>query len=90
MNTLNSSSQPRLAVGCRMGEGKDGALLVPEGILRLKGTALDILRLCDGRHTYAEILSEMQGRYQSTDPGQMEREIESFLNRLHQRRVVDF
>jgi pyrroloquinoline quinone biosynthesis protein D len=87
---LNSSSQPRLAVGCRIREGEDGPLLVPEGVLRLKGTAIDVLRLCDGQRTYAEILLEMQGRYQSADAQQMEREIESFLNRLQQRRVIDF
>jgi len=92
LTTLNRSSQPRLAVGCRVREGEDGvgALLLPEGVLRLKGTAIDILRLCDGRRTYAEILAEMQGRYQSADPKQMEQEIESFLNRLQQRRVIDF
>ena len=92
LNTLNRSSQPRLAVGCRVREGEDGAgaLLVPEGVLRLKGTAIDILRLCDGRRTYAEILLEMQGRYPSADSKQMEQEIESFLSRLQQRRVIDF
>ena len=90
LNPLNSSSQPRLAVGCRIREGEDGTLLVPEGVLRLKGTAIDVLRLCDGQRTYAEILLEMQGRYQSADAQQMEREIESFLNRLQQRRVIDF
>ena len=92
LNTLNSSSQPRLAVGCRVREGEDGAgaLLVPEGVLRLKGTAIDILRLCDGRRTFAEILVEMESRYQSADPKQMEQEIESFLSRLQQRRVIDF
>ena len=90
LNPLTSSSQPRLAVGCRIREGEDSALLVPEGVLRLKGTAIDVLRLCDGQRTYAEILLEMQGRYQSADPKQMEREIESFLNRLQQRRAIDF
>ena len=92
LNTLNSSSQPRLAVGCRIREAESGpaTLLVPEGVLRLKGTAMDILQLCDGQRTFAEILLEMQSRYQSADPGRMEQEITSFLNRLQQRRVVDF
>lgn len=92
MTTLNSSSQPRLAVGCRIREVESGpaTLLVPEGVLQLKGTAMDILQLCDGQRTFADILQQMQSRYQSADPRQMEQEIASFLNRLQQRRVVDF
>jgi coenzyme PQQ biosynthesis protein PqqD len=65
-------------------------LLVPEGVLRLKGTAIDILRLCDGQRTLGQILQEMQARYQSADPRQMEQEVETFLSRLQQRRVIDF
>jgi pyrroloquinoline quinone biosynthesis protein D len=92
LNILNSSSQPRLAVGCRIRETEDGSttLLVPEGVLQLKGTAIDILRLCDGQHTFPEILREMQSRYQSADPKQMEQEVASFLSRLQQRRGVNF
>jgi pyrroloquinoline quinone biosynthesis protein D len=92
LKTLNSSSQPRLVVGCRVREAESGlaTLLVPEGVLRLKGTAIDILRLCDGQRTLGEILQEMQARYQSADPKHMEQEIETFLSRLQQRRVIDF
>lgn len=90
--TLNSSSQPRLAVGCRIRKLESGpaTLLAPEGVLQLKGTAMDILQLCDGQRTFADILQEMRSRYRLADPRQMEQEIASFLSRLQQRRVVDF
>ena len=92
LNILNSSSQPRLAVGCRIRETENGpaTLLVPEGVLQLKGTGIDILRLCDGQRTFSEIVQEMRLRYDAVDPRQMEEEIASFLSRLQQRRVVDF
>lgn len=75
-----------------MREVENGAatLLVPEGVLQLKGTAMDIIRLCDGRRTFSEIVQEMRLRYQAADPRQIEEEIASFLSRLQQRRVVDF
>ena len=91
MKTINSSSQPRLAAGCRLREldGEPSTVLLPEGILRLKGTGPEILRRCDGRRTFAEIVAEMQAQYGSADPRQIERDVEGFLNRLQQRRVID-
>jgi coenzyme PQQ biosynthesis protein PqqD len=92
LNTLNSSSQPRLAVGCRVREVENGpaTLVVPEGVLQLKGTAIDIIRLCDGQRTFSEIVQAMRLRYHAVDPRQIEEEIAAFLSRLQQRRVVDF
>ncbi len=92
MKTISSLSQPRLAAGCRLRESEEepGTVLLPEGILRLKGTGAEILRQCDGRRTFAEIVAEMQTQYRSAGPKQIEQEIESFLHRLHERRVIDF
>lgn len=92
MKALSHASHPRLGIGCRMrkAESGDTLLLLPEGILRLKGTAAEIIRLCDGEHTYADILGAMQAQYPSSDPKQIEQEAESFLNRLLERRAVDF
>ncbi len=91
MTTIDSLSQPRLAAGCRLREmeGEPPTLLFPEGILRLKGTGAEILRCCDGRRTFAEIVAEIQAQYRSADPKQIEHDIESFLNRLQLRRVID-
>lgn len=91
MTTIDSLSQPRLAAGCRLRqmEGEPTTLLFPEGILRLKGTGAEILRCCDGQRTFAEIVAEIQAQYRSADPKQIEHDIESFLNRLQQRRLID-
>jgi pyrroloquinoline quinone biosynthesis protein D len=92
MKALGHASHARLGIGCRVrkDEGGDTILLLPEGILRLKGTAAEIIRLCDGEHTFADILRAMQAQYPSSDPKQIEQETESFLNRLLERRAVDF
>lgn len=92
METLCPASQPRLAVGCRLRElGKsEQMLLLPEGVLRLKGTGAEVICLCDGEHTFAEIVQTLKTRYAAADPTHIEHEVESFLRRLQQRRVIDF
>ena len=92
MKALSRSSHPRLGIGCRVRivENGDTLLLLPEGILRLKGTAAEIIRLCDGEHSFADIVEAMQAQYRSSDPQRIEQEAESFLNRLQERRAVDF
>ena len=92
MKALSHASYPRLGIGCRVRKDERGdcILLLPEGILRLKGTAAEIIRLCDGEHTFADILQAMQAQYPSSDAKQIEQETESFLNRLLERRAVDF
>jgi pyrroloquinoline quinone biosynthesis protein D len=92
MQALSRSSHPRLGIGCRVRkvENGDTMLLLPEGLLRLKGTGSEIIELCDGEHTFADIVRAMQTQYRSSDPKQIEQDVESFLNRLLERRAVDF
>jgi pyrroloquinoline quinone biosynthesis protein D len=51
----------------------------------LKGTGADILQLCDGRHTVAEIVTELGERYRSVPDDEVQR----FLTRLVARRCVE-
>lgn len=92
MKVIESSSRPRLATGCRLqkANGLADTLVFPEGILRLKGTAAEILSRCDGQRTFAEIVIAMSGQFDAADPAQIERETELFLNRLKERGVIDF
>jgi pyrroloquinoline quinone biosynthesis protein D len=61
-------------------------LLHPETVVVLNGSGADILALCDGRHTVAEIVAELGARYQRV-PGD---EVRQFLSRLVARRCVEF
>ena len=42
-------------------------LLYPEGIVKLNQTAGDIIERCDGKHTVAELIAELQQRYPGDD-----------------------
>jgi pyrroloquinoline quinone biosynthesis protein D len=91
MPQLEESSQPRLAAGCRWaGEGENRTLLFPEGALRLQDTGRAILERCDGLRTFQQIVEELQIQYGVSDPAKIRADVSTFLERLHQKRVVDF
>ena len=84
------SSLPRLAPGCRWsGDGENRMLLVPEGALRVRGTGESILQYCDGQHTFGQIVEKLQSQYQA-DAEKIREDAATFLDRLQQKRVVDF
>jgi pyrroloquinoline quinone biosynthesis protein D len=60
-------------------------LLVPEGVLRLKGPAAEILRRCDGQKTFAEIVQDMRQQFN----GVVESDVQEFLDKLMQRGFVE-
>lgn len=85
------SSLPRLATGCRWsGEGKVRTLLFPEGALRLQDTGREILERCDGQHTVLQIVQELQGKFDQTDPEKIRSDVFTFIERLQQKGVVSF
>ena len=59
-------------------------LLGPESVMTLNTTGADIVALCDGRRTVAEIVAELRGRYRDM----AEDEVPRFLARLVARRCV--
>ena len=84
---VRGSDRPRLARHVRLGfcpTRKKPILLLPETVVVLNGSGADILELCDGRHTVAEIVSELGARYQTVPDGEVRR----FLGRLAARRCV--
>jgi len=60
-------------------------LLHPETVVLLNGSGADIVELCDGRHTVAEIVGELGGRYRTVAGD----EVRQFLTRLADRRCVE-
>ena len=60
-------------------------LLGPESVIVLNPTGADILGLCDGRRTVAEVAAELQARYDRV----VEDEVAAFLARLVTKRCVD-
>jgi pyrroloquinoline quinone biosynthesis protein D len=87
--TVSATDRPRLARHVRLTYSKARqrhVLLHPETVVVLNGSGADILALCDGRHTVAEIEAELRGRYREV----RDDEVRRYLSRLAARRCVEF
>jgi pyrroloquinoline quinone biosynthesis protein D len=86
--TTSDSDRPRLARHVRLSFSRTRqrhVLLHPETVVVLNATGAAILELCDGRHTVAEIVTELGTRYRTVPDGEVRR----FLSRLIGRRCVE-
>ncbi len=89
--TMEGNSRPRLAAGCRTGENNNQRmLLMPERALRLNGPSLEIVSRCDGQHTVAQIIAELQQIYSKAEPHKIEQDILGYLALLQKERALDF
>ena len=81
---------PQLARGCRVQtrSADETVLLVPEGLLRLKGAGAEILALVDGERTVAQIISTLHSQYPPEAHAQISSEVVTFLSSLNQRSVL--
>lgn len=85
---VSGSDRPRLARHVRLTFSQPRqrhVLLHPETVVVLNGSGADILRLCDGQRTVAEIEAELGARYRSVPDDEVRR----FLTRLVARRCVE-
>jgi pyrroloquinoline quinone biosynthesis protein D len=60
-------------------------LLSPETVVVLNATGSDVLELCDGERTVAEIVAELSSRYARV----VDEDVRTFLDRLAERRCVE-
>jgi len=92
MSQLSGSSRPKLRAGCRLRESKEKGdfLLMPEGALRLAGTGRKILERCDGQHTLDDIIRDLKKEYPAVTAERVEAEVPAFIERLHQKSVLDY
>jgi pyrroloquinoline quinone biosynthesis protein D len=89
--TPDPNSKPQLAAGVRLGENQgQKVLLMPERALRLKGPSLEIVSRCDGKHTVAELVTELQKLYSKAEPQKVEQDILGYLQLLETQRALDF
>jgi pyrroloquinoline quinone biosynthesis protein D len=93
VSELSGGSQPKLRPGCRLRESTqpgDDLLLIPEGVLRLVGPGRKIVERCDGQHTLDDIVRELKAEFPAVEPERIETEVTTFVERLYQKRVLDF
>lgn len=86
--SVSPSDRPALTRHVRMhfdATREKHVLLMPETVVTLNPTGADILGLCDGERTVAEIVTELSGRYDRV----VDDEVADFLDRLVRRRCVE-
>jgi len=68
----------------------EATVLFPEGAIRVQGTGRAILELCDGQRNMLEIIAELQKQYILVSPGRIREEADQFLEKLQEKRIVDY
>lgn len=63
-------------------------LLYPEKGMQLNPTAADIVQLCTGEHSVAQIVDQLAVKYASQPREVIEREVLSFLSALRERALL--
>jgi len=88
---IDPNSKPQLAPGVRLGENQgQKVLLMPERALRLNGPSLEIVSRCDGKHSVAQLVAELQRLYCKADSHKVESDILGYLELLRTQRALDF
>jgi coenzyme PQQ biosynthesis protein PqqD len=88
--TARKELVPKLARGVRISRLQDGSvvLLVPEGVVKLAGSAPAIVELVDGIRNIETIADELAGRYDAA-PGTIEDDVLEILEGLSRKALVD-
>ena len=79
---------PKLAPHVRLrfdATRNQSVLLGPESVAVLNKTSADILELCDGQRSVAEIIAELRGTYEHV----AEDDVRGFLSRMAARHYVE-
>jgi len=89
--SIDPNLKPQLAPGVRLGENQgQKVLLMPERALRLNGPSLEIVSRCDGKHTVAQLVAQLQKLYAKADPHKVEQDVLGYLQLLETERALDF
>ncbi len=86
------TATPRLAHGVRLNEKNQEPrmLLMPGKELRLRGPSLEIVTLCDGKHTVQQIADLLQASYSKAEPQRVIQDLLNYLALLHDQRAIEF
>jgi coenzyme PQQ biosynthesis protein PqqD len=88
---IDDLSKPSLAIGSKWGGTEDDPIvLYPEGAMKIHGTSLAILALCDGERTFADLVEELKRQYFGADPQRIRDDAARFLETMHEKRIVDY
>jgi len=93
MTAAGRPSVPRLHPKARLQHddvrGRD-VLLYPEGLVALNPTGAEILELCDGVRSVADVVATLERRYGAAGEGAVERDVTAFLEGLAAKGLVTY
>jgi pyrroloquinoline quinone biosynthesis protein D len=81
-------TRPRLVTGARLRYDEvreEHLLLIPEGVVRLNPTAVEVLELCDGERSIDEIVDALAARYDGAD---LRADVQELIDAMAQRGLV--
>ena len=87
------TATPRLAPGVRLNEKNQQPrmlLLAAGSELRLSGPSLEIVLLCDGKHSVQQIAENLRTLYAKAEPQRVTGDLLGYLELLHKQRAIDF
>jgi len=86
------TASPRLAPGVRLNEkNQQPRMLLLQGReLRLSGPSLEIVVLCDGKHTVEQIAQKLHTLYAKAEPQRVTQDLLNYLALLHDQRAIEF
>ena len=88
--TIAGDSVPRIGHGFRLQweeAQQSNVLLYPEGMVKLNGSAGEILTRCDGATPVDGIVADLEQRFSTSG---LEADVLAFLRMAHERRWVEF
>jgi pyrroloquinoline quinone biosynthesis protein D len=89
MDTISPTARPAIGHGLRLQwEPAQGAhvLLYPEGMIKLNGSAGEIMKRCDGLRTVSEITAELERAFSTSNLGA---DVEAFIRLALERKWLE-
>ena len=87
---IATDARPALGRGFRLQwepAQKAHVLLYPEGMVKLNGSAGEIMKRCDGARTVAEIVTDLETTFATTG---LEKDVHAFMNMAVEKRWLEF
>jgi Coenzyme PQQ synthesis protein D (PqqD) len=85
-------TSPRLAPGVRLNDKNQQPrmLLLPGRELQLSGPSLEIVTICDGRHTVEQIAAKLHVLYSKAEPQRVTQDLLNYLDLLHEQKAIEY
>ena len=86
------TATPRLAPGVRLNDKNQlpRQLLLSNGSMRISGPSLEIVQLCDGKHTAQQIAEKLHALYSKAEAQRVTDDLLGYLELLKNQGAVEF